>query len=153
MFKFLKNTLKLLVKSQSEEIKTYKSACDELVTKYEALLKQISEYMQENQIPLRTFEQNGQLPTDKISDLQLNTFSLLTIKDQLVSITDECDSLLNHGSTHFSDVSPYEDTVQALLSQLRELRKYSEQIEGALGEFEDKLLKMEEVLAEKSLWN
>lgn len=153
MFKFLKKSVKTLLKPQGEEIRVYKDACDELVTKYETLLKQISEYMQENQIPLRSFEKSGQLPTENVSDLQLNTFSLLAIKDKLITITDECDDLLHHGSTELSDMSPYKDTVQALLSQLRELRKYSEQIEGALGEFEDKLLKMEEVLAEKSLWN
>ncbi|MBF0288485.1 MAG: hypothetical protein HQM14_11770 [SAR324 cluster bacterium] len=146
--------MNLLFISKGKEIKTYKSACDDLVNKYEILLKQISEYMQENQLPLRTFEQNGHIPeNDFPEDFHLNTFSLLTIKDQLVEITHECEDLLNQGSSRLSNYSSHEQTIKTLLTQLRELRKYSEQIEGALGEFEDKLLKMEEVLAENSLCN
>ncbi len=154
MLTFLRKMMKSLFVSKGEEIKIYKYACDELVNKYEVLLKQISEYMQENQLPLRAFEQNGQIPEhDFPEDFHLNTFSLLTIKDQLIEITHECEELLNQGSTRLSNYSSHEQTIKALLTQLRELRKYSEQIEGALGEFEDKLLKMEEVLAENSLCN
>ncbi|MBF0280305.1 MAG: hypothetical protein HQM13_21080 [SAR324 cluster bacterium] len=153
MFK-LRKLIKLLSSSQHEEIKTYKTACDSLVGKYETLLKQISEYMQENQQPLDNFEQEGQIPSDKLTEnFHLNTFSLLSIKDELTHITHECEDLLQQGSTQLSNYSPYEKTVEALLTQLKELRKYSEQIGGALGEFEDKLLKMEEVLSANSLWN
>jgi len=150
----LRRMIKILFTSQHEEIKSYKTACDSLVSKYETLLKQISEYMQENQQPLHTFEQEGQFPANGFSEeVQLNTFSLLSIKDELINITDECEHLLHQGSTQLSSYSPYEKTVKALLVQLKELRKYSEQIEDALEEFEDKLLKMEEVLSANSLWN
>ncbi len=146
--------IKLLFTSQHEEIKSYKTACGSLVNKYKTLLKQISEYMQENQQPLHTFEQEDQFPANGFSEgFQLNTFSLLSIKDELTNITHECEHLLHQGSTQFSSYSPYEKTIEALLAQLKELRKYSEQIEGALEEFEDKLLKMEEVLSANSLWN
>ena len=154
MFDNLSKMIKKLFTSQHEEIKTYKIACDSLVSKYETLLKEISEYMQENQQPLHSFEGDGQIPANGFSEhFQLNTFSLLAIKDELTDITHECENLLHQGSTQLSHYSPYEKTIEALLTQLKELRKYSEQIEGALGEFEDKLLKMEEVLSANSLWN
>lgn len=154
MLKRLQNMIKLLFPSQHNEVKMYKDFCDVLVGKYETLLQQISDYMQENQQPLRSFEKEGQILTDDfLENFQLNTFSLLAIKDELTNITDECDTLLYQGSTQLSHYAPYEKTVEALLNQLKQLRKYSEQIEGALGELEDKLLKMEEILSANSLWN
>ncbi len=154
MFGFFRNLRKKISSSRYQEISDYKESCDELVGKYEHLLKQISEYMQENQVVLRSFEQNGRLLPQAPSDqVQLNTFSLLSIKDELVQITSECESLLSRGSSHLNTNTAYEKTIEVLLSQLRELRRYSEQIEEALGEFEDKLLKMEEVLSEHSLCN
>ena len=154
MFKPFQQMLSLLFGSKHYEVKQYKNACETLVGKYEGLLKQISNYMEDSQKPLHSFEKDGLFaPEVALEQFQLNTFSLLAIKEELGKITHECETLLHHGSIQLSHCSPYEKTVKILLKQLKALRKYSDQIEDALSEFEKKLLKMEEVLSDHSLWN
>lgn len=154
ILKRFQQILKLLFTSQHNEVKQYKDACDTLVGKYEDLLKQISDYMEENQKPLNSLEKDGFSAPEVTSEpFQLNTFWLMDIKEKLTKITHECEQLLHEGSVQISNHSPYEKTVKILLRQLGELRKYSDQIESALEEFEKKLLKMEEVLSAHYLWN
>ena len=154
MFKPLQKMFKTLFSSRYEEIKTYKNAYNALVTKFETLLKQISTCLQDQQKPLHAFEKDGPLPAEGFAEyLHLNTFSLLAIKDELADITVECENLFNRVSLKYSSHASSETTVDNLLNQLQDLRKYSEQIEGVLDEFEAKLLQMEEALSANSLWN
>ena len=154
MFKPMQKMFKFFFTSQYEDIKTYKKACNTLVTKFETLLKQISTYLQEHQQPLHLFEKDDPSPPVAIPEqLQLNTFSLLAIKEELSNITLECEELFQQVSLNYSSLKSSERTVDTLLNQLQDLRKYSEQIEGVLGDFEAKLLQIEEALSANSLWN
>ena len=134
----------------STEMSSYKKDCEQLIRKYEQLLQHISEYMRRNRYVLQITPPSNAEDQDS---LQLNSFSFLAIKDELLHITSECDALLTKGNERLLSFSSPNDSMKVLLSQLEELRNYSDQIEGALTEFEEKLLEMEEALAERSLQN
>lgn len=154
MFNFLKLFKKNKVGGSNSPLLEYKDSCDHLVTKYEGLLKKISEYMQDNQLALKLLDQKIEpVGMTFTSQFQLNTFHLMNIKKELIHITQECEGLLQRGADFFAKSPQQEKSVEILVTQLKELHKYSGQIEDALEEFEDKLMRMEEVLAENSLRN
>ncbi|MBF0240219.1 MAG: hypothetical protein HQM12_21150 [SAR324 cluster bacterium] len=105
--------------------------------------------MRNNRHIINTFGQKQS--TEEIE--QLNSFSFFAIRDELHHITEECESLLSRGKGQSESIPQQEQTMKILMTQLQELRKYSEQIEIALKEFEDRLIEMEESLAARSLCN
>jgi len=120
----------------------------------EKLLQRISEYIHQNQLIIDSFEEGHRALSNDSPDLvQLNSFAFLSIKNEFVKMTYDCEDLLSTGIQCITNYPQHEKSVELLLFQLRELQTYSMQIEGALHEFEEKLLRMEEVLAEHSLWN
>ncbi|MGK5094938.1 hypothetical protein WDW89_23375 [Deltaproteobacteria bacterium TL4] len=149
MWNFFQKLQRKLSSTPEGEVSDYKQSCEQLIQKYEHLLQQISDYMHSNQHILHTEVRN----LYEINRLEMNTFSFFSIKDELSDITSECEILLNHGNQQLQTALPQSHSVKILISQLKELRKYSDQIEGALQEFEEKLLKMEEVLASRTLAN
>lgn len=135
------------------ELYTFKKNCEQLIQKYEQLLQQISEYMRNNRSLLNPQDTGETVLEEDPNQFYLNSFFFLSIKNDLLQITKECESLLVQGTNRLVDVHYKNETMKVLLSQLKELRDYSDQIEEALVDFEEKLIEMEEVLASRSLSN
>ena len=76
-----------------EDIIDYKHQCEQLVNKYETLLDQISQYMQTEERILGKEETEVVAPPSQDTGI----FELLTIKGELLRITEECDKLMNKG--------------------------------------------------------
>ena len=149
---FFQKLLYKILPTTRWEVAQYRKDCEQLIHKYEDLLQHISDYMRSNRDLLYTPE-HEMFFLEENNPLALNSFSFFSIKSELSDITEDCESLLARGVERLSELQARNTTIKILTAQLKELRKYSDQIETALGEFEDKLLKMEEALAERSLCN
>ena len=132
-----------------EDIIDYKHQCEQLVNKYETLLDQISQYMQTEERLL------GKEETEVVTPAPQDTgiFELLTIKGELLRITEECDKLMNKGFREPTIAPLQKEAMELLISQLQNLRQYSDQIEEALLDFEEKLMEMEELASTRGLRN
>lgn len=132
-----------------EDIIDYKHQCEQLVNKYETLLDQISQYMQteERILGKEEAEITPPLPQD------MGIFELLTIKGKLLRITEECDQLMNKGFREPTIAPLQKEAMELLIGQLQNLRQYSDQIEEALQDFEEKLMEMEELASNRGLCN
>jgi prefoldin subunit 5 len=152
--------LKLLRKLQghraselSDDILAYKRKCEGLVQEYESLLDRISNYMQTQERLLGTdAEPPVARPAPEIRD-DTSIFRLLQIKEELGQITRECDDLMSEGRLRPKTIELQEEAMSLLLGQLQSLRQYSDQIEEALLDFEEKLLELEEVASTNALCN
>lgn len=153
MFNFWDKIRKKISPLLPGEIAEYKDACEQLIYKYEHLLQQISDYMSNNHDVLAINEQKIKPPPDDSDKFHLNSFLFLSIKKELSQITQECDSLLEQGTHRLVTVQDPGKAMNILISQLKELRTYSDQIEEALLDFEEKLMEMEELVASRSLHN
>ena len=132
-----------------EDIIDYKHQCEQLVNKYETLLDQISQYMQTEERILGKEEPEIVAPPPQDTCI----FELLKIKGELLRITEECDQLMNKGFRE-PTISPLQkEAMELLISQLQNLRQYSDQIEEALLDFEEKLMEMEELASTRGLRN
>jgi hypothetical protein len=77
----------------------------------------------------------------------------LTIKGELLRITEECDKLMYKGFREPTIAPLQKEAMELLISQLQNLRQYSDQIEEALLDFEEKLMEMEELASTRGLRN
>ena len=132
-----------------EDIIDYKHQCEQLVNKYETLLDQISQYMQTEERILGKEETEVVAPPPQDTGI----FELLTIKGELLRITEECDKLMNKGFREPTIAPLQKEAMEMLISQLQNLRQYSDQIEEALLDFEEKLMEMEELASTRGLRN
>lgn len=132
-----------------QEVLEYKTQCESLVNKYESLLDRISNYMQSEERMLRSEE--DPVPSEKPQETGI--FQLLLIKGELHRITDECDQLMTQGLGQPTEIILQKEAMELLIGQLQSLRQYSDQIEEALLDFEEKLLEMEEIASTRSLCN
>ncbi len=132
-----------------EDIIDYKHQCEQLVNKYETLLDQISQYMQTEERILG--KEQAEVVTSPPQDAGI--FELLTIKSELLRITEECDKLMNKGFREPAIAPLQKEAMELLISQLQNLRQYSDQIEEALLNFEEKLMEMEELASTRGLCN
>jgi len=139
--------------SHVKRVEAYRDECSLLIGKYETLLQEISEYMGDNQFALEVMEEKKELLEENENTFHFSSFSFLLIKDQLVNITQECNTLLEKGEEQIGQNPYFKNIVDPLLAQLEKLRTYSEQIEDALSGYEEKLMEMEEVLSSQTLWN
>jgi len=132
-----------------EDIIDYKHQCEQLVNKYETLLDQISQYMQTEERLL------GKEETEVVAPAPQDTgiFELLTIKGELLRITEECDKLMNKGFREPTIAPLQKEAMELLIGQLQNLRQYSDQIEEALLDFEEKLMEVEELASNRGLRN
>jgi chromosome segregation ATPase len=82
-----------------------------------------------------------------------DSFFLISIKDELANLTDDCEELLEKRVQHPLETQSHNDAIEKYLNQLRELRRYSEQIETALHEYEENIMKIEEEISNNTLCN
>ena len=158
----LKNTLnhilrhyfRVFVESLSyrlpKDIQIFRKDCDTLVERYNKLLQEISEYMKDHSKLHEDDQENSSLI---LSYQDTDSFFLISFKNELANLTDDCEVLLEKVVQHPSETHPHNDAIEQYLNQLHELRRYSEQIETALHEYEENIMKIEEEISNNTLCN
>jgi len=71
----------------------------------------------------------------------------------LANLTDDCEVLLEKGAQQPSETQPHNNDIEQYLNQLQKLRRYSVQIETALHEYEENIMKIEEEISNNTLCN
>ena len=147
---YLKVSLYAFSKKVPNEVKVFRSDCEKLVERYNTLLKEISEYMKEHSKHNHEDPENSAVT---LSYHDTDSFFLISIKEDLELLTSDCEDLLEKGVSHPEDVHLQNGAIEQNLKQLRELRRYSEQIETALDEYEENIMKIEEEISNNTLCN
>ena len=133
-----------------KEVQVFRIECEKLVERYNTLLKEISEYMKDHSKPNQEFSENSAIT---LSYHDTDSFFLISIKEDLEILTNDCEELLEKGVRHPEDIQLQNSVIEQNLKQLRELRRYSEQIETALDEYEENIMKIEEEISNNTLCN
>ena len=133
-----------------KDIQIFRKDCDTLIERYNTLLEEISEYMKDHSKMHEDDPENSSLI---LSYEATDSFFLISIKDQLANLTDDCELLLEKGSQQPSETQPHNNASEQYLNQLHKLRRYSEQIETALHEYEENIMKIEEEISNNTLCN
>ena len=134
-----------------DEILMFRKEYEKLVGRYEALLKQISRYMKDHSFILVDEYKGNQDACAQLNSI--DSFLLQSIRGDLELITRDCEYLLARGAQKPVDF-PYQQELLTLhITQLKELRKYSDQIDSTLSDFEKRLMRVEEVLSNQTLAN
>ena len=133
-----------------KEVQTFRKDCESLVERYNYLLKEISSYM----------KNHSKLPEDELGNSELSltyhdtdSFYLISIKEDLATLTAECRQLLEKAVENPSGSHLHNEDIDQYLNQLQELRQYSVQIETALREYEENIMKIEEEISKNTLCN
>ena len=147
---YLKVSLDAFPKKNPKEVQVFRNDCEKLVERYNTLLKEISEYMKDHSKPNHEDPENS---TITLSYYDTDSFFLISIKEDLEILTSDCEELLEKGVEHPGDIQLQNDAIEQNLKQLRELRRYSEQIETALDEYEENIMKIEEEISNNTLCN
>ena len=137
-------------KKVPKEVQLFRSDCEKLVERYNTLLKEISEYMKDHSKPNHQDPENSAII---LSYYDTDSFFLISIKEDLEILTNDCEELLEKGVRHPADISLQNSVMEQNLKQLRELRRYSEQIETALHEYEENIMQIEEEISNNTLCN
>ena len=137
-------------KKVPKEVQLFRSDCEKLVERYNILLKEISEYMKDHSKPNHQDPENSAII---LSYYDTDSFFLISIKEDLEILTNDCEELLEKGVRHPADISLQNSVIEQNLKQLRELRRYSEQIETALHEYEENIMQIEEEISNNTLCN
>ena len=146
-----KNFLECFQRPLQKEIVIFRGEYEQLFGRYETLLKQISSYMKKHSHIL-----NGDSSDTPEFWEQLNSvdsFLLQSIRHDLKGITRECELLLARGEEKPVDYPYQQEILNLHITQLKELRKYSAKIDSTLISFEQKLMRVEEVLSNRTLSN
>ncbi len=147
---YLRVTLDAFPKNIPKEVQVFRSDCEKLVERYNTLLKEISEYMKDHSKPNLEDPENSAIT---LSYYDTDSFFLISIKEDLETLTNDCEELLEKGVRHTEDIQLQNGVIEQNLNQLRELRRYSEQIETALDEYEENIMKIEEEISNNTLCN
>ena len=147
---YLRVTLDAFPKKDRKEVRVFRNDCEKLVERYNTLLKEISEYMKDHSKPYREDPENSAIT---LSYYDTDSFFLISIKENLEILTNDCEELLEKGVEHPGDIQLQNGAIEQNLKQLRELRRYSEQIETALDEYEENIMKIEEEISNNTLCN
>ena len=147
---YLRASLDAFPKKISKEVQVFRSDCEKLVERYNILLKEISEYMKDHSKPNQEDPENSAIT---LSYYDTDSFFLISIKEDLEILTNDCEELLEKGVEHPGDIQLQNGAIEQNLKQLRELRRYSEQIETALDEYEENIMKIEEEISNNTLCN
>ena len=147
---YLRVSLDAFPKKVSKEIQVFRNDCEKLVERYNTLLKEISEYMKDHSKPNHEDPENSAIT---LSYYDTDSFFLISIKEDLEILTNDCEELLEKGVEHPGDIQLQNGAIEQNLIQLRELRRYSEQIETALDEYEENIMKIEEEISNNTLCN
>ena len=151
----LRHYFRVLVESLSsklpKDIQIFRKDCDTLIERYNTMLEEISEYMKDHSKMHEDDQENSSLI---LSYQDTDSFFLISIKDELANLTDDCEVLLEKGAQQQpSETRPYNNAIEQYLIQLHKLRLYSEQIETALHEYEENIMKIEEEMSNNTLCN
>ena len=133
-----------------KDIQIFRQDCDTLIERYNTLLEEISDYMKDHSKMHEDDQENLSLV---LSYQDTDSFFLISIKDELANLTDDCEVLLEKGAQQPSETEPQNNAVEQYLNQLYKLRRYSEQIETALHEYEENIMKIEEEISNNTLCN
>ena len=147
---YLRVSLDAFPKKIPKEVQLFRSDCEKLVERYNRLLKVISEYMKDHSKPNQEDPENSSIT---LSYYDTDSFFLISIKEDLEILTNDCEELLEKGVGHPVDIQLQNGAIEQNLKQLRELRRYSEQIETALDEYEENIMKIEEEISNNTLCN
>ncbi len=147
---YLRVFLSAFPKKVPKEVQLFRSDCERLVERYNTLLKEISEYMKEHSKPNHQDPENSAII---LSYYDTDSFFLISIKEDLEILTNDCEELLEKGVGHPVDIKLQNGVMEQNLKQLRELRRYSEQIETALHEYEENIMQIEEEISNNTLCN
>lgn len=132
------------------DLQIFRKDCETLVERYNDLLKEISSYMKDHSRPNEDDPEN--LEQNFIYH-DTDSFYLISIKQDLAILTDDCKELLEKGAKNTDAYQLQNEGVEQYLNQLQELRKYSVQIETALHEYEENIMKIEEEISNNTLCN
>ena len=133
-----------------KDIQIFRKDCDTLVERYNTLLEEISEYMKNHS---KLHEHDPENSSLILTYQDTDSFFLITIKDELSNLTDDCEMLLEKVPQQPSETQRHNDAIEQYLNQLHELRRYSEQIENALHKYEENIMKIEEEISNNTLCN
>ena len=133
-----------------KHVQNFRKDCESLVERYNSLLKDISSYMKDHSKLQEVDPENSEL---SLAYHDTDSFYLISIKDDLAILTADCEQLLEKVVENPVDSEFYNDAIEQNLNQLQELRQYSVQIETALHEYEEKIMKIEEEISNKTLCN
>jgi len=147
---YLRVALDAFPKKDPKEVQVFRNDCEKLVERYNTLLKEISEYMKDHSKPNHEDPENSAIT---LSYYDTDSFFLISIKEDLEILTNDCEELLEKGVEHPGDIQLQKSAIEQNLKQLRELRRYSEQIETALDEYEENIMKIEEEISNNTLCN
>ena len=147
---YLRVSLDAFPKKIPKEVQVFRSDCEKLVERYNTLLKEISEYMKDHSKPNHEDPENSAIT---LSYYDTDSFFLISIKEDLEILTNDCEELLEKGVRNPGDIQLQNEIIEQNLKQLRELRRYSEQIETALDEYEENIMKIEEEISNNTLCN
>jgi len=147
---YLRVTIDVFPKKDPKEVRIFRNDCEKLVERYNTLLKEISEYMKDHSKPNHEDPENSAIT---LSYYDTDSFFLISIKEDLEILTNDCEELLEKGVEHPGDIQLQNGAIEKNIKQLRELRRYSEQIETALDEYEENIMKIEEEISNNTLCN
>ena len=137
-------------KKVPKEVQVFRIECENLVERYNSLLKEISEYMKDHSKPSQEDSDNSAIT---LSYHETDSFFLISIKEDLEILTNDCEELLEKGVQNPEEIQLRNGVIEQNIKQLRELRRYSEQIETALDEYEENIMKIEEEISNNTLCN
>jgi chromosome segregation ATPase len=132
------------------DIKAFRKDCESLVERYNSLLKEISSYMKDHSKLQEDDPDNSEL---SLTYHDTDSFYLISIKEDLTILTADCKQLLEKVIENTADSKLYNEAIKQYLNQLQELRQYSVQIETALHEYEENIMKIEEEISNNTLCN
>ena len=147
---YLKVFLDTFSYNSPKYVQTFRKDCESLVERYNSLLKDISSYMKDHSKLQEDDTANSEL---SLTYHDTDSFYLISIKNDLAILTADCKQLLEKVVENPVDSEFYNDAIEQYLNQLQELRQYSVQIETALYEYEEKIMKIEEEISNKTLCN
>ena len=147
---YLRVSLDAFPKNIPKDVQVFRNDCEKLVERYNTLLKEISEYMKDHSKPNHEDPENSAII---LSYYDTDSFFLISIKEDLEILTNDCEELLEKGVKNPGDIHLQNSIIEQNLKQLRDLRRYSEQIETALDEYEENIMKIEEEISNNTLCN
>jgi len=147
---YLKIFLGKLFYKLPEDIIIFRKDCENLVERYNTILKEISTYMKDHS---KNNDENSEDSGLILSYRDTDTFHIISIKEDLAVLTDDCKELLEKEPQNPNYNFLHKEANKNYINKLQELRQYSVQIETALQEYEKNIMKIEEEISNETLCN
>ena len=133
-----------------KDIQAFRKDCESLVERYNSLLKEISSYMKDHSKPQEDDAVNSEL---NLTYHDTDSFYIISIKEDLSLLTADCKLLLEKVVDNPPYSQLHNEAIEQYINQLHELRQYSVQIETALHEYEENIMKIGEDISNNILCN